>query len=76
MDPALELAQVERLRAVRAKRHAGDARDAIDALQQAAAGTDNLLPRIRTAVKARCTLGEIAHALRDVYGEYVETPIL
>ncbi|MCO4744568.1 MAG: methylmalonyl-CoA mutase [Proteobacteria bacterium] len=76
VDPALEAAQVARIRAVRAKRNATDATDAIDALQQAAAGTDNVLPRIRTAVKARCTLGEIAHALRDVFGEYEETPIL
>ncbi|TNE88263.1 MAG: methylmalonyl-CoA mutase [Deltaproteobacteria bacterium] len=76
VDPALETAQVERVRAVRAKRNKQDAKDAIDAIQQAAAGTDNLLPRIRTAVKARCTLGEVAHALREVYGEYQETPIL
>lgn len=76
VDPALEAAQVACVQAVRSKRDAGDAADAIDALQQAATGTDNVLPCIRTAVKARCTLGEIAHAMRHVFGEYEETPVL
>jgi len=39
-------------------------------LEEAARGSDNLLPRILAAVKARATLGEIADVLRGVFGEY------
>ena len=34
------------------------------------------MPAIVSAVEANCTLGEVAHCLRDVFGRYVETPIL
>jgi methylmalonyl-CoA mutase N-terminal domain/subunit len=40
------------------------------ALTEAAAGTENTLPRILACVEARVTLGEISDALRDVWGEH------
>jgi methylmalonyl-CoA mutase N-terminal domain/subunit len=55
---------------VRDARDARAAGDALDALRAAAAGTENLLPRIRACVEASITLGEISHALRDVWGEH------
>ncbi|HEX2765778.1 MAG TPA: methylmalonyl-CoA mutase family protein [Candidatus Limnocylindria bacterium] len=70
IDPELEERQVERTRAVRARRDANRGDEALKALKDAAAGTENLLPRIRAAVEADVTLGEISHALRDVWGEY------
>jgi len=70
IDPELEARQVERTRAVRARRDAGAATDAVASLKAAAAGTDNVLPRIRAAVEADVTLGEISAALRDVWGEH------
>ena len=76
VDPALEAGQVARLRAFRARRDSKAAKDAIDRLQQAASGDDNTMPAIVSAVEAHCTLGEVAHALSDVFGRYVETPIL
>ncbi len=76
VDPQLEQDQVARVRDLRRRRDAGKARDAIDALTQDAAGDANLMPRILTAVQAECTLGEIAHALRGVFGVYREQPIL
>ena len=39
-------------------------------LSDAAAGTENLLPRIRACIEASVTLGEIANGLRSVWGEY------
>jgi methylmalonyl-CoA mutase N-terminal domain/subunit len=42
----------------------------VTALEKAARGTENLLPLILRAVKARATLGEIADGLRRVFGEY------
>jgi methylmalonyl-CoA mutase N-terminal domain/subunit len=70
IDPELEKRQVERTRAVRARREPATADAALAALTTAAAGTENVLPRIRAAVEADVTLGEIAHALRGVWGEH------
>jgi methylmalonyl-CoA mutase N-terminal domain/subunit len=70
IDPVLEADQMARTRTVREARDARLAAEALDALRTAAAGTENLLPRIRTCVEASVTLGEISHGLRDVWGEH------
>jgi methylmalonyl-CoA mutase N-terminal domain/subunit len=70
IDPEAEQRQVERTRAVRAARDASTAAEAVGALTTAARGTENVLPRIRAAVEAGVTLGEISDALRDAWGEY------
>jgi methylmalonyl-CoA mutase N-terminal domain/subunit len=70
VDPRLEEEQVARVRAVRAARDPAPATAALAALDEAARGTANLMPRIIDAVKARCTVGEIADALRRAFGEY------
>jgi methylmalonyl-CoA mutase N-terminal domain/subunit len=70
IDPELEARQIERTRAVRAARDRGAADAAVAALTTAAAGTENVLPRLRAAVEADVTLGEIANALRGVWGEH------
>jgi methylmalonyl-CoA mutase N-terminal domain/subunit len=70
IDPGLEARQAERTRSVRARRDAAGAEAAVGELQAAAGGTENVLPRIRAAVEADVTLGEIAHALRRVWGEH------
>ncbi|HEX4403482.1 MAG TPA: methylmalonyl-CoA mutase family protein [Polyangia bacterium] len=73
LDPALEAAQIARLQRFRASRDDAAARGATRALAEAARGTTNLVPIILAAVKARATLGEIADALRAVFGEYRPT---
>lgn len=70
VDPAAESRQVERVRRVREQRDASAATAALDRLQQAAAGEDNLVPRILDCVRQRATLGEISDRLRAVWGEY------
>ena len=70
LDPALEAAQIARLDGVRTKRDESKTRAALEALAQAARGTDNLVPPILAAVKTRATLGEIADVLRNIFGEY------
>jgi len=70
VDPRLEAQQVERLRAFRAARSQEAAQRALSDLKRAAEGTQNVLPQIVSAVKARATLGEIANGLRDVFGEH------
>ena len=47
----------------------------LDALQEVARGTDNLMPAIIDCVRARATEGEIVEALRTVFGTYRETPV-
>jgi methylmalonyl-CoA mutase N-terminal domain/subunit len=55
---------------VRAGRDQAAADAALAALTEAAAGTENALPRILACVEARVTLGEISDALRAVWGEH------
>lgn len=76
VDPALEEAQVQRVAALRARRDDRIAGERIDALTQAASGDANVMPPILDAVEAGCTLGEVATALRQVFGTYQEQPFL
>ncbi|MGE0400165.1 MAG: methylmalonyl-CoA mutase family protein, partial [Kofleriaceae bacterium] len=71
IDPALEEDQVRRVQALRAKRNAAEHARALQALDDAAVGTGNLVAPIVGAVKANATVGEIADVLRKRFGEYV-----
>ncbi|HLN99040.1 MAG TPA: methylmalonyl-CoA mutase family protein [Pyrinomonadaceae bacterium] len=75
IDPAIEQQQIERVRAVRAHRDQSAADTALAGLEEAAQGTENLLPRILVCVEAHATVGEISNRLRKVWGEYKETSI-
>ncbi|HXF97670.1 MAG TPA: methylmalonyl-CoA mutase family protein [Gaiellaceae bacterium] len=76
IDPALERKQVERLRAVRARRDAAAVEARLAALKEAAAREDvNLLPLIIDAARDYVTLGEMCDALREVWGVWRETPV-
>ena len=70
LDPALEKAQIERLHRFKAGRDTVRARGALDTLEAAAKGADNLVPLILDAVESGATLGEIADRLRAVFGAY------
>jgi methylmalonyl-CoA mutase N-terminal domain/subunit len=76
IDPALERKQVERLKAVRAKRDAAKWQQSIEGIQDGARHGTNLMPRIIAAVEANATVGEIADAMRVIFGEYRETVVL
>jgi len=73
LDPEVERQQVDRVRAVRASRSADAFRAALDRVTAAARDGSNLVPPIVEAVEALATLGEIADAMRTVFGEYRET---
>ena len=73
IDPALEQAQVERVRALRERRNTSAVTNALAKLQQAATTDENLLPRILECVEAYATVGEISNTLREIWGEYRET---
>jgi methylmalonyl-CoA mutase, N-terminal domain len=70
IDERIERDQIERVRSVRERRDKETAERAIAQLAEAAAGTENLLPRILHCVESEVTVGEISHALRRVWGEY------
>ncbi len=72
VDPAVEQAQVERLRALRQRRDSQAAETALVKLEEGARGTENLLPSILECVEAYATVGEISNRLRGVWGEYRE----
>lgn len=73
VDPALEERQKARLADFRKKRDEQAANRALDALETAAKGEENLMPRIVEAVKAKATLGEVADRLRNIFGEHRAT---
>ncbi|MGI8788467.1 MAG: acyl-CoA mutase large subunit family protein [Pyrinomonadaceae bacterium] len=72
VDEAIEKNQIERVRAVREKRDAQKAENALSNLEQSARVDENMLPRILDCVESCVTVGEISHRLRRVWGEYRE----
>jgi methylmalonyl-CoA mutase N-terminal domain/subunit len=72
IDPESERRQADAVRALRSRRDASACKAALDAVVAAARGSDNLVPPIVAAVEARATLGEIADAMRGVFGEHRE----
>ncbi len=73
VDPAIESQQIERLAQLRSRRNRRAVTGALDDLRKAAEGTDNVLPPMREALRARATVGEVCEALRGVWGTYVPT---
>ncbi|HKW76586.1 MAG TPA: methylmalonyl-CoA mutase family protein [Terriglobales bacterium] len=76
VDDALERRQIERLRALRARRDQGVWKIAIQRVEDAARSGANLMPSILHAVESCATVGEISDAMRRVFGEYQETVVL
>ncbi len=70
VNPAIEQRQQAKLAELRANRDAAAATSALRRVETAARDGANLMPAIIDAVRARATLGEIADAMRRVFGEY------
>jgi methylmalonyl-CoA mutase N-terminal domain/subunit len=70
IDPDAERRQLERTAKVRAERNAAEAERALAAVREAAVGDANMLPPMREALRARCTIGEICETLRGEWGMY------
>ena len=73
LDPALEHAQVESLRQVRASRSPSAVAEKLAAVGEAARGNANLMPPILEAAGVYATVGEISDSLRRVFGEHRES---
>ena len=70
IDPAAERRQLERTARVRSERSAAAAEQSLARVREAAVGTENLLPPMRDALRARCTIGELCGVLRQEWGTF------
>ena len=76
IDPELERRQVERVKALRVRRNQASWAAALSAVEDAARGSENLMPRILNAVECEATVGEIADTMRRVFGEFRESVVV
>ncbi|MFB3854225.1 MAG: methylmalonyl-CoA mutase [Vicinamibacterales bacterium] len=76
IDETIGARQAERLETLRRTRDNDAVRRSLDDLRRAARGRDNVMPPLLDAVRAYATVGEMCDALRDVWGEYQEEPVL
>ncbi|MGH9545625.1 MAG: methylmalonyl-CoA mutase family protein, partial [Terriglobales bacterium] len=76
IDESQERKQVERLRALRARRNSVVWQASIGHIEAAARSGENLMPRILAAVEAEATVGEISDTMRKVFGEYKEAVVI
>jgi methylmalonyl-CoA mutase N-terminal domain/subunit len=76
IDPALEREQVERVRALRARRDAAACDAALAAVERRARDGGPLVPAMIDAVLSWATVGEIAGRLRQVFGEHREVLVV
>jgi methylmalonyl-CoA mutase N-terminal domain/subunit len=75
IGPEIEGSQIDSVRRMRTRRDEAEVERSLKALQSAARTEDeNLIPPMIDCARAYCTEGEIVDALRQVFGEYVETP--
>lgn len=70
VDPAIQGQQIEKLEKVKAERDNAKVEARLKALEDTAATQQNLMPFLIDAVEHYATLGEIAEAMRKVFGEY------
>ncbi len=76
VDPVIEKSQVEKLNKVKASRNNEKVKACLKLLNNAALGSENLMPPIIDCVKEYASLGEICDVLRGVFGEYKENVVI
>jgi methylmalonyl-CoA mutase, N-terminal domain len=74
-DSAADL-QLQRLAELKRTRDNDRVQRTLDALKAGATGRDNTMPLLIDCVRAYATVGEMCDALREVWGEYEEVPII
>jgi methylmalonyl-CoA mutase N-terminal domain/subunit len=70
IDDSIREVQTKKLKKLRASRNNEVVQQRLLAIREAAATDRNIMPFVVEAVSDYCTLGEIADALRSVFGEY------
>ena len=74
IPPETEERQIDRVRQLRTERDGASALAVLEKLKTAAETDENLMPLLVDCARVYCTEGEIIGALKDVFGEYTETP--
>ncbi len=72
VDPVIQSEQIERLRLIRATRDNEEVSTCLDAVAEAARGSENILPPMKAALAAYASIGEICAVLRSIWGEHRE----
>ncbi|WP_276503679.1 acyl-CoA mutase large subunit family protein [Terrimonas pollutisoli] len=70
IDDSIRQVQSEKLRTLRNNRSNPKCDSILQSLNDAASNGSNIMPIVIEAVENKCTLGEIADTLREVFGEY------
>jgi methylmalonyl-CoA mutase N-terminal domain/subunit len=70
VDEAVEKEQLEALKRLKARRDDDAVQRSLATVKRVAATTQNLMPSLIEAARARCTVGELMDALADVFGRY------
>jgi methylmalonyl-CoA mutase N-terminal domain/subunit len=70
IDDSIRQIQTDKINKLKAERNNAAVQQCLAAIDAAAKDGTNLMPLVISAVEAKCTLGEIADVLRNVYGEY------
>jgi methylmalonyl-CoA mutase N-terminal domain/subunit len=76
IDQSAAETQLARLAEVKARRDSAAVQQSLDRLKAGAASDANTMPLLLDAVRAYATVGEMCDALRDVWGEYEEIPVI
>ncbi len=70
VDMSVGEAEAQKLKKLRAKRDQSAWKQALDNLREISKTSENVMPAVINAVKARATVGEICDVWREIYGEY------
>ena len=70
IDDSIQKMQSEKIEQLKLKRNNEKVQSILNKLIQTANSEENIMPVVLEAVENYCTLGEIADALRSVFGEY------
>jgi methylmalonyl-CoA mutase N-terminal domain/subunit len=76
IDPEVEKEQVRNLRKLKEKRNNDKVKSSLENLKKVAQGTDNTMPALIECIRCYTTEGEICDILREVFGEYIEPPLI
>ncbi len=70
VDDSIRTLQIEKLEKLRNNRNHAKCDQLLQLLNDKVTSGENIMPAVVEAVENKCTLGEIADTLREVYGEY------
>ena len=76
IDPEISNRQLERLKDLKERRDSALVGKRLEELKEAAGGEDNTMYPILEAVRAYATVQEICDAMKEVFGDYRETPVI